>query len=206
MLCSNKPDFDIEKQLHSLGYQNVVGVDEVGRGCLAGPVVAAAVILDAKAIPLNINDSKKLTAIQRYKLYNLIIKQAKSVAIASLCARNIDKINIRQASLQAMAKAVRALNAEPDYVIIDGIDKLPYLTIEQRPVIKGDQTSLSIAAASIIAKVTRDRMLLEIGKAYPAFGFEKHVGYATKQHREALHNVNAIKNIHRFTFSPIKDC
>lgn len=201
---ANVPNFDIEQRLHEQGYLNIAGVDEVGRGCLAGPVVAAAVVLDQNFIPTGINDSKKLSVARRQAVYLSILAHAKSVAIATICAEHIDQINIRQASLKAMTKAVLALDITADYVLIDGIDALPKRAIEQMPIVKGDQTSLSIAAASIVAKVSRDNMLAMVGTAYPSFGFGNHVGYATKQHRQALLDFAPIKSIHRFSFSPIK--
>lgn len=197
-------NFELEKQLYDKGYKAVSGVDEVGRGCLAGPVVAAAVILNPNDIPDGINDSKKLSVKKRASLYSLIMKSAYSVSIASICATEIDQSNIRKASLKAMQKAILMLSVSTDYVLIDGRDILPDISQKQQSIVKGDSISLSIAAASIIAKVTRDNMLLKIAQLYPGYSFEDHVGYGTTKHRSAIVERGAINKIHRYSFAPIR--
>lgn len=198
------PNFEIEKFLQKSGHQLIAGLDEVGRGCIAGSVVAAAVILNPENIPVGINDSKKLTAINRQKLYNLILETALAVSVCTISATIIDKINIRQASLKAMLKAVLTLSSTPDYLIIDGRDILENISCKQQAIVKGDQKSLSIAAASIIAKVTRDNIMQQVGECYFKYGFATNVGYGTKQHCEALKQYGALPKIHRYSFAPIK--
>lgn len=199
-----RPDFSIEKRLLTQGIHCVAGVDEVGRGPLAGPVVTAAVVLDGNNIPNGLNDSKKLSVKQRDRLYDEILKTALAVSICSLSATAIDKTDIRKASLEAMRQAVSGLFLKVDCVLVDGRDIPPDLHCSAKALIKGDQRSQSIAAASIIAKVTRDRMMERVGIFYPAYAFEKHVGYATALHRAALEKDGPVKGLHRFSFSPIK--
>ena len=200
----NCPNFATEEKLYSDRYKFIAGVDEVGRGCIAGPVVAAAVILDPYNIPLGINDSKKLSAVKRSALYEVIIKSTKAFAVCSICAAEIDKLNIRRASLLAMKKAVLLLGIEADYIIIDGLDEIPNISKKQEAIIKGDAKSFSIAAASIVAKVTRDNIMQNLARNYPQYGFLSHVGYGTKQHREAIKKYGALAKIHRYSFAPIK--
>lgn len=198
------PNFEIEKALQNQGHKLIAGVDEVGRGCIAGPVVAAAVILQAGNIPNGINDSKKLSALKRNKIYKLILENAEAVAVATICATVIDNSNIRKASLNAMRKAILLLSQQPDYIIIDGKDKIDDLPYKQQAIIKGDQKSFSIAAASIIAKVTRDSIMQELDKHYMNYGFSNHVGYGTKYHCEILKQQGPLSKIHRYSFAPIK--
>lgn len=198
------PNFAIEENLYAAGAKAVLGIDEVGRGSIAGPVVAASVILDPIDIPAGINDSKKLSARKREVLYELIVQKAKAFAIAIICANIIDKINIRQASLLAMYRAITNLALDPDYILIDGKDIIPSLPCKQMAIIKGDSTSLSIAAASILAKVTRDRIMYKLHNYYPEYDFMNNVGYGTQKHNEAIAKYGAIANIHRHSFAPIK--
>ncbi len=193
------PDFTFEEEAGA-PTALVCGVDEAGRGPLAGPVVAAAVILDPAHLPPGLNDSKKLTAKRREALYDLIRDQAQ-VGVGMASVEEIDRINILAASMLAMARAVAALPATPAHALIDG-NRSPELPCPATPVVKGDSRSLSIAAASIVAKVTRDRMMVEMAAEFPAYGFERHMGYGTKQHLEALEKAGACPH-HRKSFAPV---
>ena len=195
------PDFVHEARLRARGFELVAGVDEVGRGPLAGPVVAAAVILDPDHLPDGLNDSKKLTASVRERVFTEIMRHA-HVAIASIPAARIDVINIRQATFEAMAGAVNGLAVRADFALIDGRD-VPPLPCPAEALIGGDRRSLSIAAASIIAKVTRDRMMTLLAQTYPDYGFEKHMGYGTAKHLEAL-ALHGPTPLHRMSFAPLK--
>ncbi len=195
------PDFAHEARLRARGFELVAGVDEVGRGPLAGPVVAAAVILDPDHLPDGLNDSKKLTASVRERLFTEIMRHA-HVAIASIPAARIDVINIRQATFEAMAGAVNGLAVRADFALIDGRD-VPPLPCPAEALIGGDRRSLSIAAASIIAKVTRDRMMTLLAQTYPDYGFEKHMGYGTAKHLKAL-DLHGPTPLHRMSFAPLK--
>ena len=195
------PDFAHEARLRARGFELVAGVDEVGRGPLAGPVVVAAVILDPDHLPDGLNDSKKLTASVRERLFTEIMRHA-HVAIASIPAARIDVINIRQATFEAMAGAVNGLAVRADFALIDGRD-VPSLPCLAEALIGGDRRSLSIAAASIIAKVTRDRMMTLLAQTYPDYGFEKHMGYGTAKHLEAL-ALHGPTPLHRMSFAPLK--
>ncbi len=183
---------------------HIAGVDEVGRGPLAGPVVTAAVILDKEHIPRGLNDSKRLSILQREKLYNKILQSALAISVASLCARTIDQSNIRQVTLEAMRRCITGLAVPVHYVLVDGRDVPSKLPCPATALIKGDQHSVSIAAASIIAKVTRDRMMEYAGKIYQGYGLERHVGYATLAHRTALDKYGPIVGLHRYSFAPLK--
>lgn len=193
------PDFAREKKIMRRGGAPVAGCDEAGRGPLAGPVVAAAVILDPEIIPPGLNDSKQLTKLAREDLFEAICATA-HISVCSISARFIDQSDIRKASLEAMRRAVLGLAIAPRHVLVDGRD-LPALPCDGDAVIGGDGLSVSIAAASIVAKVTRDRMMERVGIALPDYGFESHMGYATKQHRDAIaaHGPCAF---HRLSFSP----
>ncbi len=191
-----------EKALYKEGYKLIAGVDEVGRGPLVGPVVTAAVILPKNYKLAGLNDSKKLTAKQRDKFYDILQKDAISIGIGMCDAKTIDKINIYEATKVAMKEAINNLSVKPDYVLIDAM-KLD-IDVPHLPIIKGDAKSLSIAAASVIAKVTRDRMMDELDKEYPEYGFKKHKGYPTKQHLEALKKYGPLAN-YRFTYGPVRD-
>ncbi|MEE1126360.1 MAG: ribonuclease HII [Acutalibacteraceae bacterium] len=174
-----------ENELAKQGYKSICGVDEAGRGPLAGPVCAAAVILKPNDIIEGVNDSKKLTEKKREKLYDIIKERAVAYSIAFATVEEIEELNILNATMLAMKRAVEGLSVPADYAIIDG-NKTPALQIPCNYVIKGDANSMSIASASILAKVTRDRLLLEYAEQYPEYQFEKHKGYGTKAHREAL--------------------
>ncbi len=177
---------DFEKQAHAEGFRFVAGVDEVGRGCLAGAVVAGAVILDlSKPLPDFLNDSKKLSAKKREIIAEEIKKTALCYAVGQIEADEIDRINILEATKKAMILAVEKLSPKSDFLLIDAL-QLKDLDIPQKGIIKGDATSASIAAASIIAKVYRDNLMAEFDKIYPVYGFAKHAGYGTKAHFEAL--------------------
>ena len=176
----------------------LAGVDEAGRGPLAGPVFAAAVILSDDVIIEGINDSKKLSEKKREILYDEICEKATSYCVASVDEKEIDDINILQATFKAMRNAVSGLSVTPDYVLIDG-NKSPSTSLAEETVVKGDSKSMSIAAASILAKVSRDRYITEIADKYPGYGFEKHKGYGTKAHYEAIEKLG-ICPIHRKTF------
>jgi ribonuclease HII len=193
---------DFEKQAQSVGFRFIAGVDEVGRGCLAGAVVAAACILDlSKPIPDGLDDSKKLSAKRREELEQRIKETAIAFAVAQVEADEIDQINILQATKKAMRSAIAALTPKPDFLLIDAL-KIDGLSIPQLSLVNGDAISASIAAASIIAKTYRDRLMKEIDKIYPNYGFAKNVGYATKEHLKAL-RVYGPCAVHRKTFRPI---
>ncbi len=175
---------ELENQLNLKGFKNIGGIDEAGRGPLAGPVCAACVILDKNNIPEGINDSKKLTEKKREALYHKIMESA-IVSYSLVDAKIIDEINIRQATILAMQNAAKGMKVQPDYLLIDGNFTIG-LSENEKFVIGGDAKSLSIGAASIIAKVTRDRLMLKIHEEYPMYNFKKHKGYGTKEHIEAI--------------------
>lgn len=181
------------------GYTYLCGVDEAGRGPLAGPVYAAAVILNPQEIPEGLNDSKKLTEKKREKLFLEIQEKALSYAVASASVEEIESMNILQATFLAMKRAIDSLNCAPDMVMIDGNMVPPRLSVEAQAVVKGDARSATIAAASILAKVSRDRYMMQMDEAYPAYQFAKHKGYGTKVHYEALRE-NGLSPIHRRSF------
>lgn len=185
-----------EYQYEPYGY--VCGIDEVGRGPLAGPVVAAAVILPKNCQILYLNDSKKLTEKKRDELYDIIMKEAVSVGIGMVSPARIDEINILQATYEAMRAAISKLTVTPSVLLNDAVT-IPEVTIPQVPIIKGDAKSVSIAAASIIAKVTRDRLMVEYDNMLPEYGFARNKGYGTAEHIAAL-KVNGSTPIHRKTF------
>lgn len=191
------PDFSFERQCCG----PVCGVDEAGRGPLAGPVVAAAVILTPARIPEGLNDSKALSSKQRELLLNAIEKNAQ-IGIGIAEPEEIDRINILGATLAAMRRAVLALPLSPNTALIDG-NKLPNLPCEAQAIVKGDSRSLSIAAASIVAKVTRDRLMVEADARYPGYGLAGHKGYPTKAHMEAVRDLGP-SPIHRFSFKPVR--
>jgi len=195
-------DFSRERAAIRKGLWPLAGVDEVGRGPLAGPVVAAAVILDPKAVPEGLCDSKVLSAARREELFVAIVGSALAVGVASATAIEIDAINIRQATLLAMRRAVKALAVAPIFVLVDGNDP-PELACSCEAIIQGDACVASIAAASIVAKVTRDRMMARLCGRYPAYGFTRHVGYGTPEHRAAL-LVHGPCPEHRYSFAPVK--
>lgn len=188
----------IENSLREKGYDLIAGVDEAGRGPLAGPVYAAAVILPPDTIIKGINDSKKLSEKRREELFEEITEKAVAYNICAIDEKRIDEINILNATFEAMNGAVSGLSVKPDYVIIDG-NRINGMTIEHETVVKGDAKSISIAAASILAKVSRDRFICEMAKKYPEYEFEKHKGYGTKAHTEAILKYGVCP-IHRKTF------
>jgi len=190
--------YEYEQQALNDGFKTVCGIDEAGRGPLAGPVFAAAVILPMDCEIEGINDSKKLSEKKREQLFDIITQKAVAYSIATATEKEIDDINILKATFLAMNRAVDGLCVKPDIALIDGNQK-PGLEIEQRTIIKGDSKSISIAAASILAKVSRDRYMLQLSQVYPQYHFEKHKGYGTKLHYEMLEQYG-ISEIHRRTF------
>ncbi len=189
---------EYEEKALAEGYEIICGIDEAGRGPLAGPVFAAAVILPKGHIVEGVNDSKKLSEKKREMLFDKIIEECVSYSVGTASEKEIDEINILQATFLAMKRAVEGLKIKPDIALIDG-NKKPGLDIAEWDIIKGDSKSASIAAASIIAKVSRDRYMLEIAKEYPQYQFEKHKGYGTKLHYEMLEKYG-ISPVHRKTF------
>lgn len=197
-----RPDFEIERLERARLAGHVAGVDEAGRGPLAGPVVAAAVVLDPDRIPDGIDDSKRLDAGQREMAFAAIQGSAIAIGIAIADAKRIDRINILQATMWAMQKAVENLAAAPCLVLVDG-NCLPKLRTQARALIGGDRRCVSIAAASIVAKVTRDRMMVELAQSYPGYGFERHKGYPTRSHRDALARLGPTPQ-HRRSFRTVQ--
>jgi ribonuclease HII len=185
------------------GYRKIAGVDEAGRGPIAGPVVSAAVILPISHPIEGVADSKKLTPKKRDFLYDIIYEHAVSVGVGIVDSIEIERINILRASLLSMAIAVRNLSPKSDFLLIDGIFQIPY-DISQQTIAHGDSLSLSIAAASIVAKVTRDRLMERYHYEYPEYGFIKHKGYPTKDHKEAIRKFGCCP-IHRKTFKGVKE-
>ena len=195
------PTFKFEEKLRAQGFRYIAGVDEVGRGPLAGPVFAAAVILNPKHIPAGLNDSKKLSVKNRNLILVDILKHAE-VSIASASEREIESINILRASHLAMLRAINGLQQRPDHVLVDG-NFIPIdLDISATAVIKGDTHSVSIAAASIVAKIRRDLVMCDLGQQFPGYGWEKNAGYPTTQHLKALQDLGVTPH-HRCTFKPV---
>jgi ribonuclease HII len=192
---------EYENELYNKGIKYIAGIDEVGRGPLVGSVVTAAVILPKDFYDERINDSKKLTEKKRELLYDVIMENALSVGIGIRTNEDIDRINILEATKEAMIEAVNNLSIKPEHLLIDAV-KLD-IDIPQTSIIKGDAKSISIAAASIIAKVTRDRMLIELDKLHPEYDFKHNKGYGTKKHIEALMKYGPVKE-HRKSFEPVK--
>lgn len=193
------PDFEFEKRAKENGFSYVCGVDEAGRGPLAGPVCAAAVILPEGVEIEGLNDSKKLTEQRREKLYDVIIEKAVSWSVAFGSIEEIEKVNILNATYLAMNRAIEGLDVKPDYALIDGNRVPTDITVPCETVVKGDAKSCSIAAASVLAKVTRDRLMLEYAEKYPQYEFEKHKGYGTAAHYKAVDN-HGLCPIHRPSF------
>jgi len=200
---SQGPDTTIAASLQSQGYHAVAGVDEAGRGPLAGPVVAAAVILPPECDLAAVRDSKRLSATKREALCGTIQAQARAWAVGEATPAEIDELNILQASLLAMRRAVTALQPAPDYVLVDGRQTLGG-SWPQQAVVKGDQRELAIAAASIVAKVTRDRVLVEMEATYPGYGFARHKGYPSAAHKAALAALGPCEQ-HRRSFRGVVD-
>ena len=180
----------------------VAGVDEAGRGPLAGPVVAAAVVLDREAGWEGLDDSKKLDAATRELLYARVLTGARAFAWSVMGPRAIDRVNIRRASLEAMRRAVLRLRLAPGLVLVDGLDRVPGLACRQQAVVDGDAKLLSIAAASVVAKVVRDRIMARLDRVWPGYGFARHKGYGTAEHLAALTRLGPCP-IHRYSFAPV---
>jgi ribonuclease HII len=190
----------LENALRRMGFVYVAGCDEVGRGCLAGPVVAGAVILDSERYIARVCDSKTVTALERDRLYDQITRRALAWSVVSVEPEEIDRLNIHQASLRAMQRAVMALAPLPDMVLVDAF-RIPDLPMAQRGVLHGDSRCTAIAAASIVAKVTRDRLMQELHGRDPRYGFDRHKGYATRDHLDAVARYG-YSDVHRRTFRP----
>ncbi|QFR31647.1 ribonuclease HII [Ancylobacter sp. TS-1] len=196
-----KPDFALERAAWKAGDVPVAGVDEVGRGPWAGPVVACAVVLDPARVPDGLDDSKRLSAAQRERLFEAICATAE-VSLAFAPPARIDGHNIRQATLWALSRAVAGLPKAPRLVLVDGND-VPPVPCAARTIVGGDGLVASIAAASIVAKVTRDRLMASLGAAHPGYGFERHMGYGTPEHQAALAQLGVCRH-HRTSFAPIR--
>ncbi|MCP4705754.1 MAG: ribonuclease HII [candidate division Zixibacteria bacterium] len=194
---------EIESTLSKKGYSNIAGTDEAGRGPLAGPVVAAAVIIPKDVNIPNLNDSKRLTKNQREKLFEEIASSDAICSVGVIDNEIIDRINILKASLLAMNKAISSLGVEPDFVLVDGSFTVPNITIPQMAIVGGDAICASISAASIIAKVTRDRIMDKYQEIYPDYSFVNHRGYPTKRHIDELKQFGPT-DIHRKTFKPVE--
>ncbi len=192
-----------EKTAYRSGVTYVAGIDEAGRGPLAGPVTAAAVILPVGLLIKGVDDSKKLNPDKRERLFEIIMAHALSVGVGIMSPAEIDRINILQATRRAMLAAVQQLSPQPDYLLIDGISTIDS-DVPQKTIIKGDSLSLSIAAASIIAKVTRDRLMIEMDSTYPGYGFAGHKGYGSAAHLDAIRRLGP-SPIHRLTFGGVKE-
>ncbi|MEK7305250.1 MAG: ribonuclease HII [Nitrospirota bacterium] len=195
------PTEEFEQEARRCGYRRIAGVDEAGRGPLAGPVVAAAVILHVRCRLIGVDDSKQLSVSERDRLYAEIMDRAVCVGVGSSTAEEIDRINILEATKLAMRRALAAISPPPDYVLIDAVS-LAGVAMPIRPIIKGDALSLSIAAASIVAKVTRDRLMAQFHEAYPQYNFLSHKGYGTEEHLARLAEYGP-SPIHRRTFAPV---
>lgn len=191
-----------EKELYQKNVKLIAGVDEVGRGPLVGPVVAAAVILPGNYQLEGLTDSKKLSEKKRNQFFNIIQKEALAIGVGIIEPEIIDQVNIYEATKLAMKEAINGLNIKPEHILIDAMPLK--LDIPTTSIIKGDAKSLSIAAASVIAKVTRDQMMYELHKEHPEYHFDHHKGYPTKEHLEALRKYGPLKN-YRFSYQPVKD-
>lgn len=199
--CAMTPDFTFERAAQAQGYSRIAGVDEVGRGPLAGPVTAAAVVLDPENIPEGLNDSKKLTKKARTRLYDEIMQVA-DVSIAHATVEEIDEHNILRASHIAMVRALEGLKTPPDYALIDG-NMIPRgLALPSQTIVKGDSLSQSISAASIMAKICRDCVMLSLAQQHPGYGWETNMGYGSKKHMDALQKLGATPH-HRRSFKPV---
>ena len=195
------PTLELENAAYSRGFRKIAGIDEAGRGPLAGPVVVAAVILGRNwNTTFELNDSKQLTAKKRQVLYDLICSEASAYKVVSVSPQEIDRLNILQATMFGMQLCSDEIDPSPDFLLVDG-NRYPVTNIQGQAVVKGDCLSKSIAAASILAKVTRDRKMVEFGKEYPHWGFERHKGYPTREHREAIAEYG-LSPIHRRSFGP----
>lgn len=197
--------FSFDKQYYDKGLGPVAGVDEAGRGPLAGPVAAAAVIFPENIRIPFLNDSKKLTEKKRNELFETIKEKALAYCISTADNLKIDEVNILQATFTAMRQAVSGLGVRPGLCLVDGSHEIPQVNISQRAVVGGDAKSAAVAAASILAKVTRDKIMYEYARSFPLYGFEKHKGYGTKAHMEALKKYGPCP-IHRRSFAPVRLC
>ena len=195
--------YENEKRLWNLGYENIAGCDEAGRGPLFGPVVTASVILPHDFVLEGLNDSKKLSEKKRDYYYPIIMEKALAVSVSVVEADEIDKINIYEASRQGMLRATNSLKVKPDYIITDAMPLDGFTSVPHEAIIKGDAKSITIAAASVIAKVTRDRLMYEIDKMHPEYEFKKHKGYPTKKHIELIEKYGIIDGYRR-TYGPVK--
>ena len=189
-----------EKELHEKGFKNICGIDEAGRGPLAGPVVIASVIMPADSMIEGVNDSKKVSEKKREKLYDQIIEEAISYGVAIIGQDEIDNINILNATKKGLTMSLKELTVKPDLILVDALEHIDTLGIPYESIIKGDAKAYSIAAASIIAKVTRDRIMREWAEVYPQYGFEVHKGYGTAKHIAAIKE-HGICQIHRKSFT-----
>ena len=195
----SKPTLEFENEAYSQGFCKIAGIDEAGRGPLAGPVIIAAVILGKNwNNEIKLNDSKQLSAKKRQELFELICKESSAFKIVSVSPQKIDRLNILQATMLGMKSCSSEIMPTPDYLLVDG-NRYPDTKIKGRALVKGDCLSKSIAAASILAKVFRDRKMVEFGKMYPKWGFERHMGYPTRQHRDAIAK-HGFSPIHRRSF------
>lgn len=193
------PDYEFEKAAVNSGFSCICGVDEAGRGPLAGPVCAAAVILPEGAVIEGLDDSKKLTEKKRERLYDVIKETAVAYSVAYGTLEEIETVNILEATYLAMNRAIEGLNVKPDFALIDGNRAPRGIKIPCETIVKGDSKSMSVAAASVLAKVTRDRLMLEYDKKYPEYNFKKHKGYGTKEHTELIKQYGPCE-IHRLSF------
>lgn len=196
------PDYRLEEELTETGVCFIAGIDEAGRGCLAGPVVAAAVVLPGDGIPEGVADSKRLSPDGRLRLYERIRGCAVAVGVGSASSKEVDALNVWVATCIAARRALALLPIAVGHVLMDGPHEIPGLHIPQTAIPKGDQRCVSIAAASIIAKVRRDRMMYELDRQFPGYGFATHKGYATEQHRQSLRTLGPCEQ-HRRSFSPV---
>jgi ribonuclease HII len=195
--------YSFERQVWAMGYRRVVGLDEAGRGPLAGPVAAGAVILPREIYLPGLDDSKRVPEKRREELYKIIRERALAVGVGMVDPEGIDEENILWASYLAMERALEDLKMSPDYLLVDAI-RLPSVSAPQTPIIGGDALSASIAAASIVAKVTRDRYMVEMDQLYPEYGFAANKGYGTPEHRQALERYGPCR-IHRLSFAPVRE-
>lgn len=197
---------EYEQPLYNKGYKRIVGTDEAGRGPLCGPVVCAACVLPPDYKNDLINDSKKLTDKKRRMLFEEIKEHALDYQIVCISPEEIDEINIYEASRKGMTLAIKGLKKQPDYILTDCMPLLEFEGIPQEDLVKGDAKAMCIAAASILAKVTRDEIMEEIDKKYPQYEFKKHKGYPTKLHLELLKKYGPIKGLYRYSYKPVKEC
>jgi ribonuclease HII len=197
-------NLDFENKYWQLGYKNIAGIDEAGRGCWAGPVVAAAVIFPQNIKIPDLNDSKKISPDLRDELFPIIKETAISYGVGVIENSLIDEINILQATYKAMTQAIRVLNPIPEFLFVDGCWTIPDVEFPQIAIVKGDSHSVSIAAASVLAKVTRDRIMVKYDDVFPEYGFASHKGYGTAKHRRILNDIGPCK-IHRKSFAPVRE-